>query len=42
MLAIEPASGYGGDEELRSVGVRSSISHREKAGLGVLAREVLI
>ena len=32
----------GGDEELRAVGIRPGISHREKSLLGVLKLEVLI
>lgn len=42
MLAIEPVAGDGGDEELRSVGAGSSVSHREKSWLGMLLDEVLI
>jgi hypothetical protein len=42
MLAIEPGSHHGGDEELGSVGVGPGIGHREKANLFVLQIEVLI
>lgn len=42
MLSVEPASHNRGDEELRSVGVGSSIGHREQSGLGVLELEVLV
>jgi len=42
VLAIEPRGDDGGDEELGSVGVRSSVGHREKSGLGVLELEVLV
>jgi hypothetical protein len=42
VLAIEPAGDNSGDEELRTVGVRSSVSHAQKTGLGVLLLEVLI
>jgi len=37
-----PASNHGGNEELRAVGVRSSISHGKETGLGVLQCEVLV
>jgi len=42
VLAIEPAGDDGGDEELRTVGVWSSVGHGEKSWLGVLSDEVLI
>jgi hypothetical protein len=29
VLAVEPGRGHGGDEELRAVGVRSGVGHRE-------------
>lgn len=42
MLAIEPVRHNCGDEELRTVGVRSRIGHREQPRLGVLQFEVLV
>lgn len=42
MSTIEPRSDDGGDEELRAVGVLSSVSHGEDTRLGVLELEVLI
>ena len=42
VLAIEPRGGDGGDEELRAVGVGTSVGHREEAGASVLELEVLI
>jgi len=42
VLAIQPASDNGGNEELGAVGVWSGVSHRQKSWLGVLAGEVLI
>jgi len=42
VLIIEPAGYNGGNEELRTVGVWSSIGHGEEAWLGVLPEEVLI
>jgi hypothetical protein len=41
VLAVEPRSDDGGDEELGSVGVGSSVGHREKSGLGVLELEAV-
>jgi hypothetical protein len=42
VFTIEPIGYYGGDEELRSIGVLPSIGHRKETGLGVLARKVLV
>jgi hypothetical protein len=42
VLSIEPRARNGGDEELGSVGVGSSIGHREQSRLGVLVDKVLI
>jgi hypothetical protein len=42
VLAIEPAGHDGGDEELRTVGVGTSVGHGQKTGAGVLLLEVLI
>ena len=42
VLAVEPGGHDGGDEELRAVRVRASVSHREEEGLIVLELEVLI
>jgi hypothetical protein len=42
VLAIEPSSLDGGQEELRAVGVGTSVGHREEARTGVLELEVLI
>ena len=42
VLAIEPRSDDGGDEELGAVGVTTSVSHGEKTLLGVLELEVLV
>lgn len=39
---IEPRGYNGGNEELRAVGVLSSVSHGQKTGLGVLELEVLV
>lgn len=39
---IEPRGGDSGDEELRTIGVLASVSHRKDTGLGVLEGEVLI
>ena len=42
VLAIEPGSLLGRDEELRAIGVGTSVGHGQKARLGVLELEVLI
>jgi len=42
VLAVEPGAGDGGDEELRAVGVGTSVSHGEEEGLLVAELEVLI
>jgi hypothetical protein len=42
VLAVEPRSLDGGDEELRTVGVGSSVGHGQKAGRGMLELKVLI
>lgn len=42
VLAIEPRSLDGGQEELRAVGVGTSVGHREEAGASVLLDEVLV
>lgn len=42
MLAIKPGAWHEGDEELRSVCVRSSIGHGEEEGGVVLKGEVLV
>lgn len=42
MSAIEPRGDDGGDEELRAVGVLSSVGHGKETGLGVLQLEVLV
>lgn len=42
MLAVQPGGDGGGDEELRAIGVGTSVGHGEKAGLGVLDEEGLI
>ena len=42
MLAIEPRGLCGAEEELRSVGPRPRIGHREDPLAGVLEREVLV
>jgi hypothetical protein len=42
VLAVEPAAGHEGDEELRAVGVLAGVGHREQVGLGVLQGEVLV
>jgi hypothetical protein len=39
---VQPGAGNGGDEKLRSIGVWSGISHREKTAFGVLQFEVFI
>ena len=42
MATIEPRSGNGGDEELRTVGVGASVCHGKEARAGVLELEVLV
>lgn len=42
VLSVEPAGDDGGDEELGSVGVGSSIGHGEESRPGVLELEVLV
>ena len=42
MSAIEPGSLLESNEELRSIGIGSSVCHREEEGLSVLELEVLI
>ena len=42
VLAVQPASHHSGDEELRAVGVRTSVGHREQTRLVVLELEVLV
>ena len=42
MLSIEPVARDEAEEELRSVGVGSSVGHGEISSLGVLLNEVLI
>lgn len=42
MLAIQPGSNDSGDEELRSVGVRTSVGHGQEERLRVSQLEVLI
>jgi len=42
VFAVEPAGNDGGDEELRSIGSRTSVSHGQESRLGVLQLEVLI
>lgn len=42
MLAIEPGSNNGGDKELRSIRVRSSIGHGKQEWTVVLELEVLV
>lgn len=42
MVAIEPRSGHSSNKELRSVGARTSIGHRQKTRSSVLLGEVLI
>jgi hypothetical protein len=39
---VQPARFHGGDEELRTVGVGSSVCHRHDSGPGVLQRKVLV
>lgn len=42
MVAVQPWAGDGGDEELRAVGVRTGVGHRQLARLGVFDFEVLV
>lgn len=42
MLAVQPGSDCGGDEELGAVGVGTGVGHGEKTLGGVLQLEVLI
>lgn len=42
MLAIQPGGGDGGDEELRTLGVRAGVGHAQVSLLGVLDLEVLV
>lgn len=42
VLAVQPGGNNGGDEELGSVGVRSSVGHREQEWLVVPQLEVLV
>ena len=42
VLAIEPSSGNGCDEELRAVGVGTSVGHGQLTRLGMLQFEILI
>jgi hypothetical protein len=42
VLAIQPRSGNGGDEELRAIGILAGIGHRQKTRFRVLELEVLI
>jgi len=42
VLAIEPRGRNSGDEELRTVGVRAGIGHRQETGLSVLELEILV
>lgn len=42
MSVVEPGGLDGSDEELRSVGVGASVSHRHDSGAGVLQGEVLV
>ena len=42
VLTIQPSSFDGTQEELRSVGVGASVSHRKDTGASVLENEVLI
>jgi hypothetical protein len=42
VAAIEPGGDDGGDEELRAVGVGTSVGHGEETGASVLQGEVLI
>lgn len=42
MAIVQPRSLNSGDKELRTVSVRSSVSHRHDAGPGVFQSEVLV
>ena len=42
VLSVEPRCLLGGDEELRSVGILSSVGHGQPSGSEVLQLEVLI
>lgn len=42
MLSVQPGGDNSGNEELRTVGVGTSIGHRQQTGLVVLQDEVLI
>ena len=42
VLVVQPVRLLRRDEELRSVGARPRVGHREDAGLGVLQLEVLV
>ena len=42
MLTIQPLSLHSAQEELRAIGVRTSVGHGQNAGAGVLQGEVLI
>jgi hypothetical protein len=42
VLAIQPGGGNGGNEELGSIGARTSVGHRKETRDGVLDGEVLI
>src|SRR6478735_7829677 len=42
VLAVQPGGEDGGDEELRPVGVRAGVGHREQTRLVVLQGEVLV
>lgn len=42
MLAIQPRGWYGAQEELRTVGARACVSHRQYPGPSVLPHKVLI
>ena len=42
MLTVQPGGNNGGDEELGSVGVGSSVGHGEQEGLVVPQLEVLV
>jgi len=42
MLAVKPRSGYGAQEELRTVGARACVGHRQHTRACMLPHEVLI